>query len=584
MKIRADRPVVFLPAGPRETLAFLRRRRGFEPSRWIEAKVAALESYLSRCGLSAAVLGVSGGVDSAVAAALLARLHRAPGSPLRRVVLLNLPAYGDDGVTGQEGAHARACRVAESVGIPLVTVDLASSMAALRQGIDDGLGVSSSAWAAGQGIAVARTTACYQAAALLSQEGTPGLVVGTINRDEGAYLGYVGKASDGMVDLQLLSDLHKSEVYQVAHLLGVPQSIIDAIPTGDMFDACPDTDVFGAPYDAVELLLLSRTLLDPVQWREKKQEWPLPDQKVWENIEGNLENLHSYNAHKYTVRSPAIHLDLMESQVPGGWPEACSQSPLAPSTVQPEMSAPRVLPGGDRRQWVAKGAISTPARDQDSLIVPIPGLLSNGGVQSLRQALSCGPWQAADVKGNWRGGVVANSPGPKEGVGSWRTTFTDPGLAQALWEALRVHLPPYRLATLLSRFDSEPFPAWRLVGVSPVFRVIAYEAGGLLVPHYDAPFHENGRRRTGMSVVIYLDQGQGGELRFIRDSQSKAPLSQCVLDDWDRTAQPDEVSQVLPTLPGSAVVFDHRLLHDSAPIVSGRKTLLRTDILMEAVG
>lgn len=584
MKIRADRPIDTLPSGPLETLLRLRAHRDFEPSLWIEAKLAALGNYLSRCRLSAAVLGVSGGVDSAVAAALLARLHRQPDSPLRRIVLINLPAYGDDGVTGQEIAHARALQVSGSVGIPLITVDLAPCMALMREGVEKGIGVASSAWAAGQGIAVARTAACYQAAALLSQEGTPGLVVGTINRDEGAYLGYVGKASDGMVDLQLLSDLHKSEVYQVAHLLDVPQDILEAVPTGDMFDACPDTDVFGAPYGAVELILLSRTLLTPTQWEEEKKGWTPPQQQKWEKIEENLENLHSYNAHKYTVRSPAIHLDLMESQVPGGWPESRPMPPDPRTTVQPEMAAPRALPGGDRRRWVSNRVTSRPARDKEGLVVPISNILSHSGVQSLRQALSVGPWQAADAWGKWQGGTFANTPEPREGVGSWRTTFTDPALANALWEALRGHLPAYRLAKPLSRFDADPYPAWRLVGVSPVFRVIAYEQGGLLVPHYDAPFQEDSRRRTGMSVVIYLDQGQGGDLRFIRDPQERTPLSQCTLEDWARAARPEEVEKTIPTPPGSAVVFDHRLLHDSAPIVSGRKTLLRTDILFEAVG
>lgn len=584
MKIRADNPVAALPAGPMATLSCLRNSRGFDPFRWVEAKLAALGSYLSRCGLSAAVLGVSGGVDSAVAAALLARLHRQPDSPLKRVVLLNLPAYGDDGVTGQEEAHARARQMCDHVGIPLVTVDLAGPMAAMRDGLDKGMEVSSSAWAAGQGIAVARTTACYQAAALLSQEGTPGLVIGTINRDEGAYLGYVGKASDGMVDLQLLSDLHKSEVYQVARLLDVPRDILEAVPTGDMFDACPDTDVFGAPYEAVELLLLSRTLLSPGRWREEKGRWPKDEQQGWEKIEENLEKLHAYNAHKYTVRSPAIHMDIMESQVPGGWPESRPLPPRAPSTVQPEMAAPRVLPGGDRRNWVVHEAMGCPAEDQDGLVVPVSRVLSSQGIQSLRQALSVGPWQAADAWGSWQGGDLVSAPEPRAGVGSWRTTFTDFGLAQALWEALRGHLPAYRLANPLSRFDAEPSPVWRLVGVSPVFRVIAYESGGLLVPHYDAPFQEDPRRRTGMSVVIYLDQGQGGELRIIHDPQSSTPLSQCVLEDWARPARPDEAERVIPTPPGSAMVFDHRILHDSAPIASGRKTLLRTDILFEAVG
>lgn len=584
MKIRADHPLDSLPAGPTKSLTRLRALRGFCPQAWVEAKVAAMDNYLDRCGLSSAVLGVSGGVDSAVAAALLARLHQKPGSSLKRVVLLNLPAFDDPGVSGQRQAQMRAQVVADSLGVELVTVDLGPSMAWLRQGLDEGLGATTQPWAAGQGIAVARTTACYQTVALLTQEGTPGLVVGTINRDEGAYLGYVGKASDGMVDLQLLSDLHKSEVYQVARLLDVPQEVLDATPTGDMFDACPDTAVFGAPYDAVELLLLSRTLLTPQQWESEQKNWVDEDLALWLRIEENLEQLHAYNAHKYTVRSPAIHLDLMESHVAGGWPQSCPVPPAPPSTVMPEMAAPRSLPPGDRRVWVSSPSQIKPVDDTHGLVVPVPRLLTPEAVQVIGKALDQGPWQAADEHGNWRGGVIRSRPEALSGVGSWRTTFVDPALSQALWESLRLHLPAFRRSHALSRFDARPFPAWRLVGVSPVFRAISYMPGGVLVPHYDAPFEESPRRRTGMSVVIYLDQGTGGDLRFLVDPLLGTPHDDCVFGDWSRRPNEDEVQRCIQASPGSAVVFDHRLLHDSAPLLDGQKTLLRTDIVFEAVG
>ena len=584
MKIRCEHPVDVLPPGPSASLGRLRSRRGFDAAAWITAKCDALDAYLRRCGLSGAVLGVSGGVDSAVAAALLSRLRHNPASVLSEVVLLSLPAYNDAGVTGQVSAQARAQAVATAVGLPLTTVDLAPSLVLLRQGLEQGMKVAADAWSAGQGVAVARTTACYQASSLLTQQGTPGLVVGTINRDEGAYLGYVGKASDGMVDLQLLSDLHKSEVYQVARLLNVPEEVLSATPTGDMFDACPDTAVFGAPYDAVELLLLSRTLLTPDQWADEQATWSARDALIWSSIETNLKQLHAYNAHKYMVRSPAIHLDVMESHVEGGWGESNPRPCVRPTTTVPAMAAPRCLPAGDRRAWVEAPCTPSPAPDAQGLVVRVPRLLSARGVQALTQALSTGPWQAADEQGNWRKGVVVDAPATQPGVGSWRTTFVDAALAQALWESLKSQLPPFRLASPMSRFDPTGFPVWRLAGISPVFRAISYAPGGVLVPHYDAPFEEDERRRTGMSVVIYLDQAQGGDLRFMVDPLASVPYSKCRFDDWDRSPRPDEVAASVSATPGSAVVFDHRLLHDSAPVLAGQKMLLRTNIVFEGVG
>lgn len=67
-----------------------------------------------------------------------------------------------------------------------------------------------------------RAPAVYYVAQLLSQEGNAAVVMGTGNKDEDYYLGYFCKAGDGVVDVSLISDLHKSEVFQVAKFLHVP--------------------------------------------------------------------------------------------------------------------------------------------------------------------------------------------------------------------------------------------------------------------------------------------------------------------------------------------------------------------------
>ena len=59
------------------------------------------------------------------------------------------------------------------------------------------------------------------------------MVMGTGNHDEDGYLGYFCKAGDGVVDVQLIADLHKSEVFKVGALLGVPQSILSSPPSAD---------------------------------------------------------------------------------------------------------------------------------------------------------------------------------------------------------------------------------------------------------------------------------------------------------------------------------------------------------------
>lgn len=585
MKIRAQDPLFTLPFGPRQTLQHLRHKRGFDATSWIEAKKLAIEDYFEKSGLCSAVIGVSGGIDSALVAALFADLLRSPSSIIRRVELLAIPSLNDDGVTGQTDAQIRALELGRALGLDVKTIDVALGANPLRHQLHQATDIEPSPWAKGQGVAVMRTFVLYQTTALLNQNGTPGLVIGTTNRDEGAYLGYVGKSSDGMVDLQVISDLHKSEVQQVAQLLGVPDAILNVEPTGDMFDACPDTAVFGAPYDAVELFILAQTLLSPTQWETEKNSWSKEDRELWQKMETNLENLHGYNAHKYTVGSPAVHLDLLESAMNGGWSPASPHAFIAPSTIQSHRPAPRALQGGDRRHWVKSLDLSR-LQDQDALRLEVPQLLSEGGIAALRNELHQGPWQSTNRQGRWQEGVVVNQPYADDQIGSWRTTFEDMALAQALWEQLRFVLPAYRLSRHLSRFETKGARVWKPTGVNPVFRAIRYEPGGVLVPHYDGPFELSSRIKTGMSLVIYLDtsDNQGGQLRWIKDPQVQLPWNECDGNDWMRYPEENEIQSCHEPLPGSAWVFDHRQLHDSALLQKGSKILLRSDIFFEKIG
>ena len=77
--------------------------------------------------------------------------------------------------------------------------------------------------------------------------------MGTGNKDEDGYLAYFCKAGDGVVDVQLISDLHKSEVFEVGKALNVPQSILTAAPSADLWDDQTDEDELGFTYDFIEL-------------------------------------------------------------------------------------------------------------------------------------------------------------------------------------------------------------------------------------------------------------------------------------------------------------------------------------------
>ncbi|MFT5680227.1 MAG: NAD+ synthetase [Myxococcota bacterium] len=292
-----------------ELLAQLRADRGFDVAHALAGKIDRINTYFSDCGLDAAVIGVSGGIDSAVALALLCAARDAPGSPLRRVVGVLAP-IGGRGATGQAQALHRGEAAIEAAGAEAWRCDLTAAQAGYVAAFAEH--AESTAWAEGQLLSVVRTPAFYYAAALLQAAGHRSLVVGTTNRDEGAWLGFFGKASDGMVDLQPISDLHKSEVIALAQHLGVPAEIIDATPRGDVYDGRVDEEMIGAPYWFVELFLLLRC-------QGGEPALNTTDRGLYDRYAAALCELHRHNAHKYRVGSPAIHLDVYPRSVPGGW-------------------------------------------------------------------------------------------------------------------------------------------------------------------------------------------------------------------------------------------------------------------------
>lgn len=279
-------------------LAEIRKARAFNAEEYVNMKSFILLRYMQKSGLQAAIVAMSGGIDSAV---VLGIIHYASVRHPIRPVAVSLPSTGNVGVVDQELGADLSRFYANQLKVEYHSIDINNSVKTIGADVAESFRLrlsEVSPWAYGQLSPYTRTPYLYFVATILKELGYPAIIVGTTNRDEGSYLGYVGKASDGMVDLQLISDLHKSEVRAVAEFLKVPREIIDAVPKGDMFDGKTDEEIFGATYDFVELYASYRDDSEAAQ---------------------NLEALHKYNAHKYLVGSPAVHLDIQESGVEGGW-------------------------------------------------------------------------------------------------------------------------------------------------------------------------------------------------------------------------------------------------------------------------
>jgi len=293
-----------------ELIKFTKNLRAFDALYVYAAKLRLINEFFTKENLNACVLGLSGGVDSSLVYKMFLDASKQPGSPLKCVMGCFMPIYSN-GITGQDSAlmHVgeliNVCRFSDAFQFRMIDLSEASkayNTVVVRDTKD-------SNWLQGQIDSIVRTPALYGMAAKLQHEGFKSIVIGTTNRDEGAYIGFFGKASDGMVDLQPIGDLHKSEVYALAELCGVPQSIINRKPMGDVHDAKTDEEMIGAPYEILEAytILLELGLHDQIQ-----NLYLNPEFKTYID---NIEKIHKHNAHKYKVGSPARYIDVMERNV-----------------------------------------------------------------------------------------------------------------------------------------------------------------------------------------------------------------------------------------------------------------------------
>ncbi len=187
-----------------------------------------LRAEVSGAGKSAAVIGLSGGIDSATVAAL-AKL--AFGDQAYGVVM---PCESDP----KDADDARF--VAEAIGLQYRTVDLTPVYQALREaiGLPDGT----------PRLAVANLKPRLRMISLYAEAALRGaLVLGTGNRSE-LEIGYFTKYGDGGVDLLPLGGFLKREVRDLARQLSVPQRIIDRQPSAGLWEGQTDETEMGMSY------------------------------------------------------------------------------------------------------------------------------------------------------------------------------------------------------------------------------------------------------------------------------------------------------------------------------------------------
>jgi NAD+ synthase len=199
-----------------------------------------LKDYALNANMKGFVIGVSGGIDSAVTSTLCARTGL-------ELLCLEMPIHQAPSQVNRAMNHIEWLQ-GNYDKVSMVHVDLTP----VFDGLIDALPSVSDEEARFMSLANTRArlrmTSLYYFAALKQY-----LVAGTGNKVEDFGVGFYTKYGDGGVDLSPIADLMKSEVYEIARFLGINQEIIDAAPTDGLWgDNRTDEDQIGASYDELE--------------------------------------------------------------------------------------------------------------------------------------------------------------------------------------------------------------------------------------------------------------------------------------------------------------------------------------------
>jgi len=246
-----------------EKLSQYDNTRNFQPDIFTEKRCQEFLNYMKKHNLKSAVVSVSGGIDSAVVYSLLLKAQEMADEthPFHiknggKVIGIAQPIFSTPEI------QKRAFELAEKRGTNLIIIDQTEEHQTLIKKIEEQTGelhgFSKSMFKSYQ-----RTPTAFLLASNYN-----GVVVGTGNLDEDGYLYYYCKFGDGAVDLGLIWDLHKSEVYSVGKYLDVPESILIAPPSADL--ACGQTDEteMGVTYDMVRLVYSMLNKIDTDDYKE----------------------------------------------------------------------------------------------------------------------------------------------------------------------------------------------------------------------------------------------------------------------------------------------------------------------------
>ena len=193
-----------------------------------------IHDELTRSGFNKAVVGVSGGIDSAMSCFLAAE---ALGP--ENVLAVRMPYK-----TSSQDSLDHAQLVIDATGVQSLTIPITEMADGLISKFPDMVNLRK-----GNIMARCRMIVLYDQSAAFG-----GLVIGTSNKTE-ILLGYSTQFGDAASAINPIGDLYKTQLRQLAKDMGVPQVIIDKAPTADLWVGQTDEDELGFTYAEVDKLL-----------------------------------------------------------------------------------------------------------------------------------------------------------------------------------------------------------------------------------------------------------------------------------------------------------------------------------------
>lgn len=229
----------------------------------IDLTVQWLQDKVEESNTNGLIVGLSGGIDSSVCAALMKKAF--PDNALGVI----LPC------SSQSVDAKYAKKLAETIDIDYLTINLTDEHKRLFEKIDKAL--QPSATAERKTIAKANLKARLRMSTIYGIANSLNyLVIGTDNAAE-LVTGYFTKYGDGGVDIMPLANLTKGEVYEWADALTIPKEIIERPPTAGLWDGQTDENEMGTTYDYIDAYIQGKKI-------------PAKDQAIIERLNKNSQH------------------------------------------------------------------------------------------------------------------------------------------------------------------------------------------------------------------------------------------------------------------------------------------------------